>query len=348
MDHRSTMRSFIPDPSRRVLMVYISILIFSFIDMIHRFLLFTMGYRSRRDDVTQVYFPMARGVLGGGDLYIVQWDNRPPLFQFLNIGVGATGEYMLVFYLLLAVANTVTAYLIYRLTSKHYLENVGLLAAILYIFALPIAGGVVIGARPFANILLLASLIVTSPMTIGLFLAAAALFHQYAILATPAVLLYHHIFNTKNIDVMWLGRFTVAGLITVSLSYAFVAVIWGSDSLIAGIRYTVLGAGEYVTQERPHSIISNPVIWLGNEWETVRTQSLYYIFSGVAIYAWYRRRSGRNPKHDDVDYSVPVFVVAVVALSLPRLIRNAQLYRLLPLPFVMILSAVGLMLFFRN
>ena len=328
--------------------MFVGVLAFMTIEMTHQYAVYIMGFATRRDDVTSVYYPMARGVLRGGDLYITQWDNRPPLFQFLNIAVGATGEYMLVFYLLLAVANAVTAILLWRLSSRHFPVKIGLLAGLIYVFALPIAHGQVIGARPFSNILILGSFLIGSPAVSGLLLAGAGLFHQYSVFVIPAALYYHYAFSPVEIDLRWILKFSVAGLMLVGISYLFVGLVWGLDSLTAGIRYTFFGAGDYVLESRSHSILSNPPIWLGNEWQTVRSHSLYYLSVVVAVFAWHRESASNNGKRTSNYQSVPVFAVAAILLSLPRLIRNAELYNLLPLPFVSLLSAVGLWFFYQN
>ena len=53
-------------------------------------------------DVTNIWKPLAFEVLSGTKLYAgletATWDNKPPLFEFLNIVIGMTGSYELVFW----------------------------------------------------------------------------------------------------------------------------------------------------------------------------------------------------------------------------------------------------------
>lgn len=45
-------------------------------------------------DVQNVWLPFAKAVLSGGEPYVAAWDNKPPLFHFLNIPFAATDQYL--------------------------------------------------------------------------------------------------------------------------------------------------------------------------------------------------------------------------------------------------------------
>ena len=324
----------------RDLLFVVGIFLFSVFDMVHRYILYLMGFFDRLPDVVEVYSPMAHGVLAGGDLYIVHWDNRPPMFQFLNIGAAATGEYTLAFYLAIGVANAVTAVLIWKLTSRHYVRSVAIVAGILYMFALPVVEGRMIDARLFSNVFILCGFLLSSPAYSGISIAIAGLFHQYAVFSIPIVVFYHNNNGIKN-SVSWVIKFCVAGLATVGISYGIVGAIWGIDSLSHAIRYTFFGSARYVGvhSDRILSIVGDPLVWFGNEWQVWRNHSLYYLFSGVAVWSWYKK--------DSFNRTVPVFATGLVLLSLPRLLRNIPRYNILPLPFETILAAVGIMYFYQ-
>lgn len=89
-------------------------------------------------DAREVWYPLSQAVLAGERLYVDVPDNKPPLFQFLNLGVAATDAYVPTFLFLLGLANLATAVLVYRWYASHDDPGVDVLAAFLLVLALPV------------------------------------------------------------------------------------------------------------------------------------------------------------------------------------------------------------------
>jgi len=64
------------------------------------------GAVSLHPDVRLVWYELAHAVASGTPLYTgVAVDNKPPLFELLNVGAYLTGEYVLTLVLLVGLAN---------------------------------------------------------------------------------------------------------------------------------------------------------------------------------------------------------------------------------------------------
>ncbi|WP_151099638.1 MULTISPECIES: hypothetical protein [unclassified Haloarcula] len=282
----------------------------------------------------EVWLPLAETVSSGGDLYVSAWDNKPPLFQFANIGVYETGHYAASWFVLIAIANAITAILIYRYGNKRGEKAVGLIAAIFFLAAFPYIGGTKIDPRPLSNMLMVAALLVSRPVLIGLLIAGAGLFSQFAMFALPAVLFDRH--QLTNLTWKDLVTVSVAGLATAALSYLSVAVIWGLDAAITGVRYTMFAADGYVNRyvERERSIVSNPIWWFYRI-ELIGRYIMFVLapaFAGAWIYAW---RGFSAPLKQIVEVSL----LGTVLLALPLLIRPAPVYWSSITPFASLLAA---------
>lgn len=240
----------------RIVLVVISVL--AFVQALFHYLRAIIGRPDLFYDAAEVWQPAAEAVLNGEALYVgAAADNKPPMFEFLNVLVGATGEYILVFHVLVGLANAVTATLIYRWLARDGHATAGILAALLFISTLPVINGTIINVRSFALVFLFGALLVRGPVRRGVLIAIAALFSQFAVFAIP-VLIYESVRNPATNSWQWSGRFLAAGLVTAVTAYAIVGLVWGGESLTNAIQMSLF-VGNYVTEKAPLSLWLQPV-----------------------------------------------------------------------------------------
>jgi len=311
-------------------------------DMALRFSEYLAGERDAQFNTAEVWWPLAREVLAGGAPYLAHWDNKPPLFQFVNVGVAALSGgnltlYLLAFWLLVGVANAATAVLLWRWLAGRGFERAGLVAALVYVCFLTVGNGHQIDPRPFANCCLVYGFVTTDRYRSGAAVAAAGLLTQFALLALPVVLWYRIRRSGMAATRYALGFWMAGGAVLVA-SFGAVALRWGGEAALAGVRYSYLSAGRYaaIYTDAGQSLLGNPAVWAYEEWQTLRAQAFWLACAGVAVFAWYRRWEGyRTPL-------VPAATLAFVVLSLPRVIRHGGVYSLLPFAMLAPLSALGL------
>jgi len=290
-------------------------------------------------NVRNVWLPFADTVLNGGIPYESQWDNKPPLWQFLNLAIAATGEYRLVFYLLVAATNGVATILIWRLCSRRNRERAGILAAVFYATSLIYFNGDVINPRPFAALAILGAFFSWRAVVRGGLIAIAGLFSQFSILVIPAVLVDQAINDKLSTD--WFGRFAAAGIAIVGLSFAVVALAWNPDAAVLGIQYSFGSTAEYVSgyANRELTVWAGPLAWGRNQFHLAKLIAAPLLFSGVAITTYLRGQQSSL---------IPVTALAAVGLLIPIVIRPSSLYWLPPLPFIAILGAIGVQELFEG
>jgi hypothetical protein len=304
--------------------------------------------RSPPVNVTEVWWPLAQSVLDGGELYLSHWDNKPPLWELLNVGVAfVSGEsltvYMILFWLLVGVANAIAALLLWHLLSNRGHHTAGMFAALAYVSFLGIANGQQVDPRAFANVLLVISFIASSRYLSGTAIAGAGLLSQFATFAIPP-LLWYQLKTTTDDRLRYAAGFCLSGVALVGVSFGIVAVVWSPDAAITGFQYSYLSLSEYTMGyvERGLSAAGNPVGWAFYEARTVRDHVMWYTFGALAVWGWYREADGyRGP-------FIPATACAVALLSAPRLIRQGPLYRFLPFVLLMGISALGVQWLFRR
>jgi hypothetical protein len=292
--------------------------------------------RPLQGNARNVWFPMAETVFDGDDLYLDQWDNKPPLFQFLNLAVYSTGAYVPAFFLLLGAANGLTAVLIWRFCRYFEQSTVGLIAAIIFLGTLPIANGLQIDPRQFANVALFVALLTSRALIAGVAIAVAGLFTQFSVLAIPVVLLVARL--RDRLTGRWFVTFGLAGVATVGLSFAAVSMVWGPTAAEAGFRYSFFSFSQYVGGyvERGIGLLGSPIGWGFYQYDLVVTNVFWVVLIIVGLTTLVNSTSRRRRN------LVLVSVVATVLLMLPRVIRSGNVYLMLPLPFISILAAFGL------
>lgn len=304
-------------------------------------------------DVRGVWRPAANAVLSGTDLYAGVWDNKPPLWHILNLAAAATGRYVLVFLILLAVANFLSSLLIRTLCVRVGYPRVGTLAAILFLAAVPVMHATQINPRPFANIGVLVALLMANsrPALAGGALAAAGLLSQYSVLAAPVVVWRYYSHNMYPAR-QWVMRFVGAGLSLAAIAYLAVGVVWGFDAFVAGVRYTILSAERYAsTTANGASVWSDPVAWTSGLLRNLRwlsgTAVLAVIGSGAALIPLTRRfvsndeNTAYKPDSDPGLTLCRQAVAIVILLSPQFFIRTGNVYFAAFLPFLSILAAFG-------
>jgi len=291
-------------------------------------------------NVTEVWYPFATGVLNGGLPYINHWDNKPPIFHFLNIIIAGTGHYMLTFYILIGIANGTTAVLLWKWSRDAGYERIGVVAGITYTGLLPLYVGTVINPRPFAMVAILCALLVSSPLSKGILIAIAGLFSQFSILAIPGLLLHKYLDSSWSCETpknfIWIIKFCIAGLATVIATYGLVGIIWNPETAIRGFEYNWLSTGEYVSgyTQRELTAWSDPISWGTAQITRARSMIPALIFSMATVIHWKRNRPWVS--------LVPTSIICATFLIFPIVIRPTSIYWLPALPFISILASFGI------
>lgn len=166
--------------------VYGLFLLIGLIQGIGRILRLQFGAAELNPNFINVWMPLSETVRRGTGLYLDgAADNKPPLFQLLNLALSFTGEHIAVFLVLIGLVNGLTAALLYRYLNIHHSRAAGLLGGLLYLLSLLLVGGNEINVRSFAALGLMAALVLRPEILRGAAVGAAGLFSQYAIFAIP-------------------------------------------------------------------------------------------------------------------------------------------------------------------
>lgn len=146
---------------------------------------------SLADDLTHRWKPVMESVLfNDATIYVDAVDNKPPVFELLNLAAGATGHYILAWYIIITTSTFVTVYILFEWTatefgSTDYAAGLAIVAAVLYIAGLTPAGGTGINARTPMLLGVVLAVWTDRPVISGVALAIAALCSQYAALGGP-------------------------------------------------------------------------------------------------------------------------------------------------------------------
>lgn len=285
-------------------------------------------------DVRGVWRPVAAAVADGAPLYVrPAVDNKPPLFELLNVAVYATGAYLPAFLLLVGVANAAVAVCLWRLLARRGYAALGAAAGLVYLAAVPLVGGAAVNVRSLSTALLVFAFVRSGPARSGVALAAACLVSQHAVFGAPVVVADG--LARTDASQRWLGRFAIGCCAVVAAAFAAVFALWGRPSVAGAVRWSVGFAGTYVLEWGP-SVLRSPGRWLSLLVDGHRRLGpvLGCALGGVAVVAS-RIRAGRawTP--------LALSLCAVAALSLPLLVRSFVSYWLYPLPWIAVLAVVG-------
>ncbi len=309
-----------------------------------RYLRIRLGSAAPHHDVQTTWRPISETVAAGTPLYTGEAiDNKPPLFEYLNLVVAVTDRYLLVFLLLVAVANAAIAVALWRFHARKERHLCGLLAGIFFLATVPLVHAHAINVRSFSLVAVLGAFAFSGPIKSGSALAVAGLFSQYSYLAIP-VILHDHISEEENRHQIRLsGRFIGALVCGVGVGYASVSFIWGWQSLTGALYWSLGFARTYVFVWGP-SLWTNPGTWLAMHMSVaVWLTPLLALASVGALTVARKARSSSNTR---LWGSRELSLCLVFAI--PLLIRSLPTYWLYPLPWLASLGALGTLTLIRS
>jgi hypothetical protein len=298
----------------------------------HWFNLSIRGFE-RSGDLTEVWIPFAECVVSGGQMYLCKGDNKPPLFHFLNVSFAATDFQLLLFFLTMALANVVAAFLVWELCRRWGYERIGFASALIFA-ALMAAMTSRVNPRHYAMLFLLVALLSRTPIRAGVSIAVAGLFSQFAVFAIPAIV-YLNI-DIRDIEWSWVGQFIGSGLTVVAISFGLVAAVWGVEASVAGFEDSFIESGEYVAgyNERGLSLYGAPVAWVYKLYRLLDDYLWLVIGATIGSYA--------TLAHNSKEKFGKALVLTALLTSVPFTIRPAGVYVVLVAPFYVVLFTVGI------
>jgi hypothetical protein len=294
-----------------------------------------------------MFLPIAEGVTSGAPLYGPGLgDNKPPGWQFLNLGAYLTGEYTAAMLVAVGVANGVAAILLWRLLVRFDAPGIGVAAASLFLLTLPLTGGHHINSRPFMVAFVLAAFLTRRPIVRGVAVAVGTLFNAYGAVFVLALCWL----TWRETATPWraVGRYLAAGAVTAVAVLAAVAAIWSADAVRAALYWSfgLPVLGEASTSAVHHDavspdsylarswLLSDPLLWV----HYVRTLVLQLLpLLALAAVGWLSRRGSRLSES-----AVRLFATGLAAAAVPLLFRGYEQYWLPTLPFLAAFAAVGL------
>uniref|UniRef100_UPI003EB931E3 hypothetical protein n=1 Tax=Halobaculum sp. P14 TaxID=3421638 RepID=UPI003EB931E3 len=234
----------------------------------------------------------------------------------------------------IAVSNAIAAILLYRWVrdgagpNMPSGEGAGLLAALIFLSALPIADGMRVNARSPMLVGVLFAVRANKPEYRGSALAAGALCSQYAIFGAP-VLAYQTLRERG-----WEGvvRYTIAGILTVVVAFLPLLVIWGWPSLIGGIENGLLSQYRPLTEQPVRNIFVNPRGWAVGVF-FLSQFLLFEVILTVSAIAIHIHRTWTGSREW---YSLPI--VLTLIYTLPLFVKTMGYYVLHVLPFAAVVS----------
>jgi hypothetical protein len=302
-----------------------------------RFLRITLGGASPHTDVTTTWRPFATATLSGTPLYLADVaDNKPPLFEYLNLVVGLTDNYLLVFLVVVGLVNGGIGYLLWRTHAERGHHTVGLGVGLVFILAVPLVSGHAVNVRTFMLAGVLLALRYRSAAASGVAIAGAGLMSQYAVFALPGIVFARLRRLPRTRWPRWLSRFSLVAGITVSLCYLSVYLLWGESSLLASVRWSVSSAERYVFDWTPS-------LWKGTKtWVQLHTRTMGRIAVLLAFGALGIIHTIRGSSLDDRRQRLNERAILLVGLfGLPLFVRPFQTYWMYPLPWLATLSTTG-------
>ena len=325
----------LPDPVWRAVPFILPWL--ALLQVFHRYTQLSRPSVGLHPDVTSAWQPVAEAVFSGVPLYSPgATDNKPPLFEFINLAAYATDHYVLTFLLLVGLANGVVAVLIWQCCRQRGVHRIGLIAAVSFLGVLPAVDGLTINARTFAMVGVLAALVARRPVVRGVALAAGALCSQYALLALPLIALDGTRGRQSRARYQWLWRFGVATVATVATGFSVPGIIWGPAATADAVYWSVGRAPGYILERGP-SVTTLPWAWV-RLFLGMHVRLLGMLSFGVVGVVVGIRRTLRRHR-----WGLDQLALGLAGLlGLPLLVRPFPTYWLYPLPGIAILAALGL------
>jgi len=294
------------------------------------------GEASPHPDVGLVWHDLAQAVATGTPLYTgAAVDNKPPLFELLNVGAYLTGEYLVALLLAVGLANGVAAVFLWRTLAVRGHPRAGALGALLFLLVLPLVDGTVVNVRSLAVAGVLFALATRHPTARGVGVACAVLCSQQAVFVVPVVAYDGYVRDGRPTD--WLARFVATGTLVALSVYGIVLALWGWPSLVGALRGTAGTAAPYLLSYGPSVFVST-----GTWWQyTLRMHVHLWVVLALAVWGLGRALvavRGRSPGDWDTAH---LLVALLVASSLPLVVRPFVTYWLYPLPAIAALAAFG-------
>lgn len=303
---------------------------------LHRLARLSTGEATLHPDVRLVWYDLARAVAGGTPLYTgAAVDNKPPLFELLNVGAYLTGEYVLTLVLLVGLANGLAAAFLWRAVAVRGYPRAGALGALLFLLALPLVDGTVINVRSLAIAGLLFALATRSPAARGVGVACAVLCSQHAVFVLPVVAYDGYVQAGRSHH--WLLRFASTGLLVTTLVYGAVLAVWGWRSLVGAVGATLGTAVPYLLSYGPSVFVST------GTWGryTFRMHLQLAVVLALALWGLGRALVAIRERAWAAWEAPHLLVALLVTSSLPLVVRPFVTYWLYPLPAIAVLAAFG-------
>lgn len=304
-----------------------------------RLLRIEFGEMSPHTDVTTTWRPFARETLSGTPLYLADVaDNKPPLFEYLNLAISLTDNYLAVFLVVVGLVNGGIAYLLWRTHAERGHHAVGVAVGVVFLSAVPLVRGHAVNVRTFMLAGVLLAVRFRSAIASGVAIAVAGLMSQYAVFALLGIAFDRLRRLPRTQWSGWLSRFALAAGTAVSLCYFSVYLIWGEASLLASIHWSVSSAERYVFDWTP-SLWSGTTTWVRLHIEMMGRLAVLLVLGAVGTL--YTVRGSFLDSHQQRLNERAMLFLGV--FSVPLFVRPFPTYWLYPLPWLATLSTTGLL-----
>lgn len=282
----------------------------------------------------QVWKRVGDGVLAGKNLYSQVPDNKPPLWEGLVVVATATPVPYLVLLCFVGLGSAVVAWSVFNLTQTHLGPRAGVIAVVSVAFGILVMTQGFINNKIPALALLFAGLSATDSKRTGLAYGAATLIAQQILVALPAIYWWERAENGRELAnrqmVLIAGTWVVA--------YVGVGVLWGVDSIVAGVEQTILlGPAYAVAESQFHttgSPWSTPTLYADQFLERAPRYAPLYVLGVVGI--------GRQFSDQELtSHLIWLSLFLMFSLGMMLTVRMYRHYWLLILPELSIVAAFG-------
>jgi hypothetical protein len=285
---------------------------------------------------TSRFFAMAKVIVSGATPYLDYQDPKPPLIFFtLTIPI-LLGQQFLGGLLLIGMCNLASAIVVFKIASKLYSRNAGLLAGLLFLVNIGWAQGYFVMTEPFTILfILLATYFALFSekrhyVIAGLCAGIAIGFKQYALIAVPLLLLAIYL----NKETRKMPAFLTGVGLPLLVIFGSIFFVYGVQAMDASLYWSFGVAGPYVTRNKV-----DPVISTGTDAIELALNVIIATIISVTLYLGYNKfLKNRKP-----DANETYFLLSAVGFSLTLLVRQYLHYWALAVPFLAILWASWLL-----
>lgn len=284
---------------------------------------------------TNIFWEMAGLIVQGGTPYLDYVDPKPPLIFFTLALPVLLGQTLIGSFLLVGLANLISAVAVLTIAWSLYGRNAGLLAGTLTAINLAWAENYFVITEPFtlAFILLSTCFLIRGPDNLvkkyvlaGICAGLAIGYKQYALLLVPVTI----IFMFRKKEHSGFLPYAAGVLLPLVIIFGFIFVVYGVDAGVAALHWSFGVAGSYVTEGVVEGVpayrIDDPVIavvWLA------LGMSLFTSLILLALGSLMLRKLTINEEF---------FLLAGAVFAATLLIRPFLHYWALALPFIVLLG----------